>query len=71
MGNEIDTEHIDRVILVPLGRSGGETAQVVCAETPDCDVAEEELQRVNHSHSIGCQTGCQPHYFPSCWSCQP
>lgn len=57
--------------LLPLGRSAGETAPVVCAETPDCDVVEEEPQRVNHSHSIGCLTGCRLRYSPSCLSCQP
>lgn len=37
------TEHIDPMIPVPSGRFAGETAPVLCAETPDCDEVEEEL----------------------------
>lgn len=62
---------IDPMISVPLGRSAGETAPVVCVETPDCDGAEAEPWRVNHSHSTGCLTGCRPRYFPSCLPCRP
>lgn len=68
---KVDADHIDPMIPVPLGRSAGETAPVVCVETPDCDVVEEELQKVNRSHSTGCLTGCRPRCFPSCLSCQP
>lgn len=62
---------IDPMIPVPLGMSAGETAPVACVKTPDFDVAVEEQQRVNHSRSTGCLTGCRPRYFPSCLSCQP
>lgn len=67
----VNPKHIDPVTPVPLGRSEGETAPEVSVETPDCDVAEEEPQRVNHSRSIGCLTGCRPRYSPSCLSSQP
>lgn len=67
----VDREHIEPMIPVPLGRSAGGTAPAACVETPDCDAAEEEQRRVNHSHSTGCLTGCRPRYFPSCLSCQP
>lgn len=69
--HEVATDHIDPMIHVPLGKSAGETAPVACVETPDCGEVEDELQRVNRSHSTGCLTGCLPRYFPSCLSCQP
>lgn len=64
-------EHSDSIISLPLGRSEAEMAPVVSVETLDCDVVEEDQQRVNHSRSIGCLTGCQRRCFPSCLSCQP
>lgn len=56
---------------IPLGRSAGGTAPVVCVETHGYDVEEEEQQKVNRSRSTGCRTGCQRHYSPSCLACQP
>lgn len=64
-------EHSDSIISLPLGRSEGEMAPVVSVETLDCDVVEEDQQRVNHSRSTGCLTGCRRRCFPSCLSCQP
>lgn len=67
----VDRKHIEPMIPVPLGRTAGEMAPAACVETPDCDVLEEEQQKVTHSRSTGCLTGCRPRYFPSCLSCQP
>lgn len=69
--HKVDTDHVDPVIPVPLGRGAGETAPAVCVETPGCDAVEEEQWRASRSHSTGCLIGCRPRYFPSCSPCRP
>lgn len=56
---------------VPLGKNGDEMVPAACVGSPDCGVEQEEQQKVNRSHSTGCQIGCQLHYSPSGLTCQP